>query len=458
MPLDILSHNVNGYERNKEFIRDTCCSFPISVYGLQEHWLRPPSKKYPGVNVLKTLHPDLDGWGRSAMKTKMETQILRGRPFGGTGFIWSKSISSIIRPKNNYQHKRVTVIEIDSAVGSIIVINCYMPFFNVNDPTSQTDIYAETIGFIDHVINDNREASIILMGDMNCDFYTGTNQFSLLLKNLVDEHGLHCTFDSMTNFDPHTSYTRSNVKQGSYSLLDYIFISKNLIPYIVDVDIMDSGDVLSDHIPIRLSLDVDLSVKKCITESLPSVVNWRSLNDTIRKNYEKIMEDCLDNISIPHIVHGGNCCDDVDHIRQIENYYVEIVKCIHTSDLQLPRCKPTLTKGYWTDELSSLKHDSIVAHDYWKLNGSPRFGPIFDAKKHAHYKYKLCLKKCKSEVDQQRVDSLNDDLINGDQNRFWKSYKYFNYSKGNQCTHVNGLSDNAQIVVLPTDSMKFISL
>ena len=72
MPLEILSHNVNGYDRNKEFIRDTCCAFPISVYGLQEHWLRPPSKKYPGVNVLKTLHPDLDGWGRSAMKSKME--------------------------------------------------------------------------------------------------------------------------------------------------------------------------------------------------------------------------------------------------------------------------------------------------------------------------------------------------------------------------------------------------
>ena len=124
MPLEILSHNVNGYERNKEFIRDTCCSFPTSVYGIQEHWLRPPSKKYPGVNVLKTLHPDLDGWGKSAMKSKMETKILQGRPFGGTGFIWSKTISSIIRPKNDYNHDRVTVIEISSALGSIIVINC----------------------------------------------------------------------------------------------------------------------------------------------------------------------------------------------------------------------------------------------------------------------------------------------------------------------------------------------
>ena len=391
MPLEILSHNVNGYERNKEFIRDTCCSFPISVYGIQEHWLRPPSKKYPGVNVLKTLHPDLDGWGKSAMKNKMETKILQGRPFGGTGFVWSKSISSIIRPKNNYTHDRVTVIEISSALGSIIVINCYLPYFNINNIASQTDIYAETIGFIDHVINDNPEASIVLMGDMNCDFYNGTNQFSLLLKNLIGEHGLQCTFDSMSSFDPLRNYTRSNVKQGSYSLLDYIFVSKNLVPFIVDVEIMDSGDVLSDHIPIRLSLDVDLTVKKCNTGSLPSVVNWKNLDDSTRKYYENVMEKCLDDISVPHILHGGNCCDDVDHIRLIEDYYIDIVKCIQLSDQQLPRCKPTLTKGYWCDELSSLKNDSIVAHDYWKLNGSPRHGPIFEVKKDAYYKYKLCL-------------------------------------------------------------------
>ena len=295
------------------------------------------------------------------------------------------------------------------------------------------------------MIKDNSDASIILMGDMNCDFYKGTNQFSLLLKNLIDDHGLHCTFDSMTNFDPHINYTRSNVKQGSYSLLDYIFISKNLIPHIIDIEIMDSGDVLSDHIPLRLSLDVDLTVKKCVNESLPSVVNWKNLDDCTRKNYENVMEECLNNISIPHILHGGNCCDNVDHIGQIENYYTEIVKCIQFSDLQLPRCKPTLTKGYWSDELSSLKNDSIVAHDYWKLNGSPRHGPIFETKNDAYYKYKLHLKKCKNEIDQRRVDSLNEDLINGDQNKFWRSYKYHNYATCNQSTHINGLSDNAQI-------------
>ena len=445
MPLEILSHNVNGYDRNKEFIRDTCCSLPISIYGLQEHWLRPPSKKYPGVNVLKTLHPDLDGWGRSAMKSKMETKILNGRPFGGTGFIWSKTISSLVKPRNEYNHERITVLEINSSLCPILVINCYLPYFNSNDIVSQTDIYVETVGFIDYVINDNPGASIIVMGDMNCDYYNGTNQFALALKDLVAEHGLYCTYDSMNNFDARTCYTRSNVKQASFSLLDYIFVSRNLIPHIVDVSILDSGDVLSDHIPVKITLDIDLSIKHTTTKSLPSVVNWRGITDSVRKNFENVMEDCLNKICIPDILHGKKCCNDLEHIHQIEDYYLKIVDCIRVADLQLPRCRPTTIKGYWNDELSSLKHDSIVAHDFWKMNGSPRNGPIFEAKKHAYYKYKLYLKKCKFGLDQERVDSLNEDLINGDQNKFWRSYKYFNYSNCNKTSHIDGISDDAQI-------------
>ena len=157
------------------------------------------------------------------------------------------------------------------------------------------------------------------------------------------------------------------------------------------------------------------------------------------------MEQCLDAIRIPYIVHGSHCCNETDHIREIENYYNNIVNCIKTADTQLPRCKPTTIKGYWNDDLSLLKNDSIVAHEYWKMNGSPRFGPIFEAKKNAYYRYKLFLKQCKNDFDQNRVDDLNEDLLNGDQNKFWRSYKYFNYSKCNQNSYIDGLSDNAQI-------------
>ena len=160
MPIDIFTHNVNGFERNKDYVRDLCSSFSNVVYGLQEHWLRPPTKKFPGVNVLKTVHSDLDGWGTSAMKSSMGSRILNGRPFGGTGFIWSKCVASVIKPKIEYLHERITVIEISSSVGSILIINCYLPYFNTNDIAAQTDLYIDTIGYIDSIINDNPGSSL----------------------------------------------------------------------------------------------------------------------------------------------------------------------------------------------------------------------------------------------------------------------------------------------------------
>ena len=130
MPIQLFTHNVNGFETKSQFISDICSPLPMCIYGVQEHWLPPPYKKSPGVNKLKSVHPDLDGWGTSAMKAKMENQIRTGRPFGGTGFIWSKSLSGSVRPKPQYCHERVTVLEVSTSIGLILIINVYMPYFN----------------------------------------------------------------------------------------------------------------------------------------------------------------------------------------------------------------------------------------------------------------------------------------------------------------------------------------
>ena len=78
----ISSHNVNGFSRSKPFLHSLCDSVPNAIRGIQEHWLMPPYKKQLGVNQLRTLHPNFDGFGNSAMKKDVETQFRRGRGFG----------------------------------------------------------------------------------------------------------------------------------------------------------------------------------------------------------------------------------------------------------------------------------------------------------------------------------------------------------------------------------------
>ena len=60
-----------------------CCNL-IEILVLQETWLRPEE-----VGIVNRLNVDFHGIGWSAMKNGIK---LCGRPFGGLGIIWRKSL------------------------------------------------------------------------------------------------------------------------------------------------------------------------------------------------------------------------------------------------------------------------------------------------------------------------------------------------------------------------------
>ena len=77
--ITISTHNVNGIKRGKDFLTTKCESNPNSIMAIQEHWLRPPYKKQYGVNQLRCLHSNFDGYGTSAMTKAVETKVVNGR-------------------------------------------------------------------------------------------------------------------------------------------------------------------------------------------------------------------------------------------------------------------------------------------------------------------------------------------------------------------------------------------
>ena len=99
--ITISTHNVNGFNRSKNFLHSQCVDEPNSIRALQEHWLRPPYKKLSGVNQLRGLHSDFDGYGTSAMEKTIGTKILHGRPYGGTGFLYNKKYAACVKPLVN---------------------------------------------------------------------------------------------------------------------------------------------------------------------------------------------------------------------------------------------------------------------------------------------------------------------------------------------------------------------
>ena len=221
------SHNLNGFNRNRSFLNSRCVNEPDTIQCLQEHWLKPPFKRVKGVNELRFVHDEFEGFGTSAMKDSINNRILKGRPYGGTGFLWNKKFSNCIKPRLDIKHERVTALEINDKRFNILCINAYLPFFDTSRINEQVSIYNDTIGFIEQIMTSHPNFKFILLGDFNCNLYNVNHPYTQIVLDLLSRKKLFCSFDLRADFQPDSFYTRTStgVNGENKSLLDYILIS-----------------------------------------------------------------------------------------------------------------------------------------------------------------------------------------------------------------------------------------
>ena len=86
------------------------------------------------------------------MNNQLDQRILKGRPFGGTGFLFRKNLSNCIRALVDIKHDRVTVLELNTKNEKILLINSYLPYFNTNNISDQLSEYRDTILFIENIM------------------------------------------------------------------------------------------------------------------------------------------------------------------------------------------------------------------------------------------------------------------------------------------------------------------
>ena len=438
--ITICSHNINGFSSKKSYLYSQCDATTDLIYGVQEHWLAPPYKKQFGVNRLRTVHPDFDGFGSSAMKRDVETKVRKGRPYGGTGFIYHKKFSNCIKPMLNYNHDRVSVMKLSEKDGDIIVINAYLPYFKTSDLMNQTALFRETVGYIANIIRENSTCRFVLLMDMNCNIYDTHHPFSMIIRELMSDNDLVSAFDYSADFNPATSYTRCDVKTGSYTLIDGILFSRSLANLVSNVRIVNDGENTSDHLPVRLDIELYISKIDIERKKHTPVIQWGKLSLDSLETYQRAMADKLDSINVPFhvLLHGDRCCSDNNHKSIIESYYRQIVNAVCYADGLLPRTVPSSQRPFWSNELNDLKKSSIDCVEYWKRNGSPRYGPIFECKKSCTNRYKSAIRKARRNDNQRVNDSLYSDLLDRDHNQFWRTFRNCSKVSDSLVTRIDG--------------------
>ena len=173
-------------------------------------------------------------------------------------------------------------------------------------------MYKETIGFIDHIMHTNQDCSFIMTADFNCNIYDTNHTYSKLVRSLMEKYNLVSCFDHVANFDFDTSFTRYDVKTKSYTLIDGILISQDLIPLVDNIRISHYGNNLSDHIPVEIDLHVKVGEYSLKKPSIPRYVNWSRLTDEQKSLFREKMSEELASLNLQSdlLVHGEKCCLD----------------------------------------------------------------------------------------------------------------------------------------------------
>ena len=189
------SHNINGYNNSKEFLYNECNTEAFDILAIQEHWLKPSFRKYAGINSIKSLHPMYDSYATSGMNSQLEKHVLKGRPFGGTGFLFHKSLSKCLKARPDLQHDRVTILELSTTNEKILLCSVYMPYFKTDNNDEQLIEYRNTLAYIENVMDTNPQYKFILFMDFNCNLFNNSHPYSKLINAM------------MSNFDLVSNYT-----------------------------------------------------------------------------------------------------------------------------------------------------------------------------------------------------------------------------------------------------------
>ena len=445
--LKLRTHNLNGFKNSKEFLLEECINNSFSVLAMQEHWLKPTYRKNMGTNSLKVLHPKFDAYATSGMASHIDQRVLKGRPYGGTGFLFHKSLSKCIRASVNEKHDRISVMELSTATDNILLISAYMPYYNTDNNAEQLLEYRSTLAYIENLMECNPLHKFILFMDLNCNVYKSTHPYSSLINAMIGRYDLRSSFDFLPDFDPNLEYTRFDVKRNSYTLIDGILISKSLSHIVESCSILHPPLNVSDHLPVEITVNVEISDFLEEKSHISNYIPWTSLTSTELSSYRESMTSFLTRISIPFqaLNHGSKLCDNCDCLIALENCYQDIVSAVSQADLCLPRKKHGLAKPYWSPELTAMKQKSIDAFTLWKSCSCPQSGPIFEEKRCANYQYKRALRISKRDASSSMSDEMSTNILSKDYNSFWKNWKQQTGNGRNFSSMIDGFIDHKEI-------------
>ena len=292
--LTVCSFNCRSVKSSVDEIVELCSLSHIVC--LQEHWLMPHE-----LSLLSNISTNFLATGSSAMT--LDNDVLVGRPYGGTGILYHKSLSSLITVIDTGHPRLTAVVVAHSVCGPILVVSAYLPT-DYGDNDSLED-YVATCACISALYNDCDAVQLIVAGDFNCQ--PGSRFFNVF-NDFVDDNNLKLTDINRL----HDMFTYCNDAGTATSWIDHVVCSGTVDSLVSNCDIRYDF-VSSDHKPLFVSFDSIGANNSLMSNTTPLKTDtckyffdWSRCDSANVSDYQTVLDCCLNEVKIPVSLFGSS--------------------------------------------------------------------------------------------------------------------------------------------------------
>lgn len=437
-----VSFNCRSVKRSINEIKELCLSYDIIL--LQEHWLFPFELDY-----LTGISEDFYAYSKSAMDP--ESNVVKGRPYGGTAILFRKCLLPVINCIT-VDSPRITAVnltvDINSRSTAILIASVYMP---VDDDVFD-DEFEFVCGALSAMMVDTNVNHFIFAGDFNFRFLTNRHSF---IMNSLSDYNVKCADQTYLLPD---SFTYVSDVHNTTSWLDHVLVNSQLLNNI-DNMCVNYNSIASDHKPVifnvRAVAHSQLQPAADDSDSL-IVPDWDACTYLELSNYAAHLDQLLALVTVPD--HCGDTCSNINHMCILDNYYRQVTDCLKTAmyvNIPVKKCKKSqFCVAGWNDMVEEKHVAARLAFVDWVNAGKPRYGYIFDIMKVTRAKFKLAFRYCKQNEDMLKCDAIAQDFLSrsGD---FWKKVKKSTNSKMTKFANtVNGVDGDIAIANMWKESFE----
>jgi exonuclease III len=316
MKYTLCSFNCKNVKRSIQCIRDLCRR--SDIVAIQESWLMPDD-----VTFLNTIDDNFCSTGTSAVDTT--TGMLRGRPYGGVGLLWRRSIfqSVVVLPCDNPRLCAIKITATDNR--PLIVVSVYMP----TDSNDNLAEFTDCLATVNALIEEYSVESVYLMGDFNAH---PNERFYTELSNFCNEQNWCCIDVDKLGITSNT-YNFFSDAHLCKRWLDHFVVTQSVIGSVRNVYV-DNCVTWSDHFPIFLECDLNIIAPRINSQASASNnsnnIIWGKRSAEQVLVYNKHCHQKLKLIDFPAELRAcaDKHCQNTEHKKVLDKLYGNVIRIL----------------------------------------------------------------------------------------------------------------------------------